>query len=542
MLGRLLPVVCFLIISGIIAIYRFNEIVNSRSFGWDSAAFLENGAVYAGIPQYNQAFDPTRPPVLPALLSLAFRITGPNVIDGYVFSGILYFVAMLGGFLLAREIMNPWLAILPAVSYGLAPMVIEWGGIVYSNVEGVAIGALGLALFVYAVKYRSSFYLLALPLLFLAPLTRYTLGIILFVAIAYALAYKAKGGSLKPSSPHSFSVGLGIGIVAIATFGSIWIAYPLSHGYTLSALFPSAGKVNPFTSTLGHFYWTVNLPNELGSGAYMYIMATALIITCAYIIFSPVASSRNRAIEESNYESGLVISPGITRSLSGYPRVSKASRKTPSTNPLVYALLFWFLAVFLFYSIAWSYYDPRYSVEFIFPGLILAYWGIDRALSGVFRHFASSRDGFREERGAYSLKIAAVLFIVLLVGGGIGFFAAQSGIGVVQNTPVVDTSLNAGMRQAASWVKANVPTSARLEGDWYTFLWWYLPNYTILEAPAAYQLSSNQSYTNWVKSIYASNVSYVIYSNGEAINVPSQFQQVFRSNVSGVTVYKVVGN
>lgn len=538
-LGRILPVACFLIVSAIISIYRFDEVSSSQSFGWDSGSFLENGAVYAGLTQYNQAYDPTRPPVLPVLLSLAFRITGPSVMDGYLLSGILYFVAMLACYLLAREIMNPWLAVLPAISYGLAPMVIEWGGIVYSNVEGVAIAALGLATFVYAVKYRSSFYLIALPLMFLAPLTRYTLGIILFVAVIYILSYKAKGGTLKPRSPYNFSVGVGIAIVAIGAVGTIWIAYPLSHGYNLTSLFPSAGNVNPFTSPLGHFYWAFNLPNELGSGMYMYVIAATLIITCTYIFFSPILSSGNQNLAESDYQFSLASTPGITRSLTSYSAPSATIRKAETINPLVYALLFWFVGLFLFYSIAWSYYDPRYSVEFIFPGLILAFWGIDRALTAISRQVTGRRMAFGEVSGSNSLKMIASIIIVLLIVAGVGLLVAQSGMVVVQNTPVVDTSLNAGMRQAASWVKTNVPISARLEGDWYTFLWWYLPNYTILEAPAAYQLTSNQSYTNWVKSIYTSNVSYVIYSNSAAINVPPQFQPVFRSNVSGVTVFKV---
>ena len=136
-------------------------------------------------------------------------------------------------------------------------------------------------------------------------------------------------------------------------------------------------------------------------------------------------------------------------------------------------------------------------------------------------------------------KIIAVILIVLLVGSMLSFFVAQSGASVVANTPVVDTSLNAGMRQAAAWVKANVPLNARLEGDWYTFLWWYLPNYSILEAPASYQLQTSHDYTTWLNSIYAANVSYVIYSNPTAIDVPPQFQPVFTSNVSGVTVFQV---
>ncbi|MGI0091084.1 MAG: glycosyltransferase family 39 protein [Nitrososphaerales archaeon] len=498
---------CFLIVSYSLSIYRFLEIASSHSFGWDSAAFLQNGAIYAGYLQYQQGYDPTRPPVLPVVLSLMFRVTGPSVYSGYLLSGLLYFLAMTGAYLLARKIMNPWLAILPALTYGVAPMVIEWGGIVYSDVEGIAIASLGLAVFVSASKNVSGRYLflLAIPLLMLAPLTRYALGIIFVPALIYLAA---SGNARSVLRSRSLYAGLGIGMVLLLLLSLDWIGYPLSHGYHLSSLTPTPQTLNPFSSPLAHYFFVHNFANSLGTGFYGDLLAVAFIASAVCSLVFLITGSLRRP---------------------GQSEEKKKKKKLVSADPLVYSLIAWFVILFVYYSWFWPYSDLRYSIEFIMPVIILAFWGIGRVL-GSFYSFAN--------RHSSQGMIAASILVLIVVVSVFTLLEVQSGAYVIENTPVVDTALNAGIRQAVAWVESNVPTNVHIQADWYTFLWWYMPQYYVTTAPASYQLVTSSDYRGWLNTISQNNVGYVIYSNPNAINVPQEFHPVFNAS-DGVVVFRV---
>ena len=213
-----------------------------------------------------------------------FRASGPSAFDGYVISGLLYFLAMLGAYLLARQMMNPWLAILPAISYGVAPMVVEWGGVIYSDVEGVALASLGLAVFAYASKVEEKGYLflIGIPLLFLAPLTRYALGIIFIPALVFLLV---SGRTLRVLRSGWLYAGLGLAILMFMALSIDWIGYPLSHGYNLRDLVPAPQALNPFLSPQGHRFFFDNFATFLGHGFYGYLIAAAFVVSATFALF-----------------------------------------------------------------------------------------------------------------------------------------------------------------------------------------------------------------------------------------------------------------
>lgn len=518
-----------------ISLSRFIEVYDSQSIGWDSASFLANGAAYAGDTIYNQAFDPTRPPVIPVILSLMFRVTGPSASDGYILSGLLYFLAILGCYFLAREIMNPWLALLPAASYGLAPMVVEWAGIVYSNVEGTAIAALGLATFSFGIRTKKAWCLfLTLPLFVIATLSRYTMGVVIFAAIIYLITSKSARETLKKQWKH-LAGGLALASVVFFALATYWLGFPSRLGIGLANLFPAPQQPNPFQSPRGRAFFAVSLPAELGIGRYGILMTFVFIASSAYalvLVYLLAKSSRigkNKAAIRINQESMVRKNEYGVDNENGD---ETQERLKLGVDPLVYALLTWFFMLFVYYSLIWPYYDPRYSVEFVMPALILAYWGVSKVLSRIYRLGA-------EAKTRRFLKVTVTFLVVALI---VFVFSAEmfaSSTAVIESTPVIDSSVSAGFREATGWIKANVPQDAHIEGDWYTFLQWYLPQYNITAAPVPYQLQTYSQYQSWLSSIANNGISYVVYSDPSAIQIPPELHPVFTSSVGDVVVFSV---
>lgn len=484
-----LSAIIFLVLAIALTVAKFVRVDSTQALGWDSAGFLSNGAVYAGFTQYQQGYDSTRPPLLPIILALFFKVTGPSVIDGYVLSAVLYFLAVIGAYLIAREIMNPWIAVLPAVSYGLAPMVVYWSGIVYSDVEGVALASLGLATFIIATNsQRGRLFALSIPLLFLAPLTRYALGIIFVPVLIYAFT---TGNTRRILTNSWFRAGLVIAFVIVLMIGAVWVGYPLTHDVPLIHLFPVPQALNAYTNPQGHLFFLYNFAASLGYDGYGYILALAFTASIAF---------------------ALITFPSARKQQSSNNRVR-------TTHAAVFALFAWFIILFLYYSWYWPYFDLRYSIEYILPVIVLAYWGLNLLIHSL-------------NQSKRSLRILGTLILIVMIG-----LTVQSAV-VAQTTPTVDPGLNAGFKQAATWIVSNVPASDHIQADWYTYLRWYLPQYNVSIAPAAYQLQTGGDYQNWLVTIGQENVQYVVYSDPAQISVPSSFQPVYYAS-DGVVVFKV---
>jgi 4-amino-4-deoxy-L-arabinose transferase-like glycosyltransferase len=527
-LRSLSSLIILMFIAASIAVYRFIVVSNSQSFGWDSAAFMEKAAVFAGFGQYQQGFEPGRPPFLPIVLSFLFRLTGPIAYDAYLLSGVLYFFAILGGYLLAREIMNPFLAIAPAVSFAFAPMVIMWEGIMYSNVEGVAVASIALPILAFSTKPgKNMFYLLAVPLLALAPLTRFTMGIVWIAALVYLVT---SGNVRKILSDRYFRLGAALAFAIGLAISLPWIRVTLLLGFPALTIFPSPSELNPFQSSLGKAFFPLNFPNEVGVGVYGYLITALFVFSLIYSIARLVYSAISR--RKTTYVDTTRISTlrSYGNSTSGFQSTDPRNRVLVRKNAMISALLTWFMLLFLYYVLLWPYDDLRYSIEFILPALILSYFFLGECVTYLYHY---------TRRSASKLPISASIAVIAIVLFAIAILATQSAVTVNQNTPVVDTGISSGMRQAASWVSSNLAPGTKIEADWYTFGRWYLPNYNVSVAPSAYQLIGPANYQSWQSTIAATHISYVIYSIPSEINVPSNFHVVFTSSNREIVVYKI---
>jgi 4-amino-4-deoxy-L-arabinose transferase-like glycosyltransferase len=487
-----------LVSASLIAFHKFIEVSQASSLEWDSGSFLTNAAVYAGYNQYQQALDPTRPPVIPFLLSLAFRVIGPNLTAGYVESAAFYVLALVGCFLIAKEMMNPAFAALASLSFGLAPFVFQWSGILLSDVEGVGVAAFALAILIVSSKRNKRLLLWALPLLILAPLTRYSQAVILLVAIAYLIAARKNDWILDH---YEFYYGFGLSILVFAIFGGQWVSYPFTHHTTIAVLFPTPGSVSPFQSSLGSAFYAVHFTKFLGLGFYGDLLALIFGVTSIYV---------------------------LARIFQGKPN---------SINPISLALIVWFLAMFTYYSVGWPYSDSRYSIEFVMPVIILSFYG----LSLVVERAKPVALGLTEKVPRGNFAPYAIAMSLILLTMSISFY--PSGYVVMNSTPPQEANLNAGLKAVAAWMQSNIPTSDKVESNWYTLMWWYAPNYSISPAPLNYQLSSESSYAYWQKTLASNRIAYVVYIDPTPA-IQSQMPMLhtafsYTSSQANVVVYSV---
>jgi hypothetical protein len=476
------------------AFIRFESVLSAFSLEWDSALFLSNGAAYAGFGEFARALDPTKPPVVPFLLSLIFRITGPSQSAGYALSISLYFLAIVGCFLLAKRLLGSWIAIFAATSFAAAPYVLEWSGIILANVEAAGIAALALAIFFSATESgRVKLFLVAIPIALIACLTQFSMTALIPGIIIYLFASHKQDWILDN---YEFYYAFGVSIVVFAIFGGQWIAYPLIHHTTISVIFPKLQASGPLSLSTGPAVYLSGFPSQLGVGAYGFFLTFFFLVSL------------------------LIVAYKI------------ATRKAREVNPIVLCILTWFFVLLVYYMMLWPSKDIRYSVEYQIPVTILAFWPFSLFFKRVNSNwFRSLRSG--------SIIFLCLLFAFLLVTGYLEF---QSASFTLASTPVPETPINEGIRQAAVWLLANVPANTRIESNWYTLVWWYAPEYNTTAAPLSYQLQSSTDFAYWSSTLSNNSIDYVVYVQPSAsVSHFSKLSALWTSQNGIVTIFAVNG-
>jgi 4-amino-4-deoxy-L-arabinose transferase-like glycosyltransferase len=169
-----------IIISVTIPLIKFSLI--SHILRWDSCAFLNNAMWFAG---YNIEPEIERPPFLPYIISIGFRIFGIIDIVAFIISAFFYMLAILGCYKILSMFFNPKYSLVGAIAFAITPPVYEWGGIIYTHVEVVALMIWTLLTLVKALTVNKKYLYISIPLFGLCFLTRYSGFLILFSIIAY---------------------------------------------------------------------------------------------------------------------------------------------------------------------------------------------------------------------------------------------------------------------------------------------------------------------------------------------------------------------
>jgi len=413
---RLLGTIAAVCVTFALALVKYSAVTSYTSFDYqDGAAFLYNAAYLAGLHSSFLIID-GYPPAFPLLLSLLFRVNGPAIADGWALSIALFFVSMVACFWISRRMMNPYFAVMASVSFGLSPQVYEWAGMIITNVEGVAIAATAFAALVYATRANKWIYLVGFPLVALASLTRFTMITVIIPAAIYLVLERS-----RVRQKLRFVLG---GLIMFALTAVIvsyqWIATAISQNDVGELLPPPLTGQN----TLGGTYYVVHFATDLAPGVYGVILSALFVCSVGYIAYETFRKK--------------------------YSRI----------DPAIYALLAWFLALFLYYSLLWPSPALRYSLDFAMPVMILGFWFLSKVF-GVLRSQINSKAGKSKPYLALLLVAAVVI--------GTSYPAFASAVYVTTTPPYSYqpdySQLNVGVSQAYAWLQGNVNSSVRIAAN-----------------------------------------------------------------------------
>ncbi len=148
-----------MLITLIVVVLVYYRVLVQMEIGpvWDTYDFLSNAMYFAG-----QGFgyaDLTRPPLLPFLTSLLFRL-------GFVYESTIYYVdasflvfSAIGLYLFFRIKFEPLLSFLGSLFFATFPLVILFAGIGLSDIPSVSLCIWALYTTILAVKKNSKFFL-----------------------------------------------------------------------------------------------------------------------------------------------------------------------------------------------------------------------------------------------------------------------------------------------------------------------------------------------------------------------------------------------
>ncbi|MGC9516568.1 MAG: glycosyltransferase family 39 protein [Methanomicrobiales archaeon] len=152
---------------------------------WDAFDFLANAKYFAG--QGFGYIDPNRPPFLSFLTSLIFRASYDSEVAIFIVDGILFFIGVLGLYLLFNLRFKPIISFIGSLFYMSFPVILLWAGAGYTDVASTSISIWAIFFTVLAVKRDNRFFYVAFPIFTLAFFTRFASALIIFPIILYLL-------------------------------------------------------------------------------------------------------------------------------------------------------------------------------------------------------------------------------------------------------------------------------------------------------------------------------------------------------------------
>jgi 4-amino-4-deoxy-L-arabinose transferase-like glycosyltransferase len=176
--------VILIIIVTLIMYYRVKVQIDMGPM-WDTYDFLSNALLFAG--KGTGYSDLTRPPLLPFLTSLFFRLG--YISEGTIFAldGVFLVFGVTGLYLLFKQRFNDVESFVGSLLFATFPVVILFSGAGLSDIPSVSLSIWAFYFTVLAVKKNSKFFYLSFLFAMLAFLTRYTAGLIIFPIFLYLL-------------------------------------------------------------------------------------------------------------------------------------------------------------------------------------------------------------------------------------------------------------------------------------------------------------------------------------------------------------------
>lgn len=188
--SNLLNWICLSILLLTVSLVVYYRIKMQISIGpfWDTYAYLSNALEYAGMGTGYTELD--RPPFLPFLTSLLFRLGFISEVAIYLVEGLLFIFGVIGLYIFFKLRFNPVECLAGALVFVSFPITLAWLGVGYVDLSAVSLSIWALYTTVLAVNRNPKFFYLAFPLAMMAFLTRFTAGFIVFPMILYIIMGK----------------------------------------------------------------------------------------------------------------------------------------------------------------------------------------------------------------------------------------------------------------------------------------------------------------------------------------------------------------
>lgn len=270
-----------LILTLIIGLITYNCFLIQTTIGpvWDTYDLLSEAAFLAG--QNVGYYDLIRPPLIPFLTSLLFRVVGLSTWPIMLIDGLIFILGTVGLFLFLKLRFDNLTSFLGALLFSTFPLVLTFVCSGLTDTATVCISIWALLFTVLAVKKDSRWFYLSFPVAMLAFLTRFAAALIIFPMFLFMLI------NLE-GIKHRKYIFIGISISLIFLIPVLWLFY-VNFGnplYTFLNFFSSSsGTVSAETELLysynpDFFYFLKAMPSLMGPQA----MGVVLVIFLGLLI------------------------------------------------------------------------------------------------------------------------------------------------------------------------------------------------------------------------------------------------------------------
>lgn len=254
------------ILTSIVSFITYNCFQIQINIGpvWDTYDLMSSAALMAG--KEIGYFDLLRPPFLPFLTSIYFRLDGLAMWSIAAIDGIIFIFGVVGLYLFFKLRFNALTSFLGALIFATFPIILTYVGAGFTDTPSVCIAIWALLLTVLAVKKDSRLFYLAFPIAMLAFLTRFTMALLIFPIFLYLLINWEKINGLKHlrdiviGMVISFSLLIPV-VMFYANFGSP--IYPFLDFFGSSSGASAAGGMH-FAYNPDFFYFIKLLPSLIG--------------------------------------------------------------------------------------------------------------------------------------------------------------------------------------------------------------------------------------------------------------------------------------
>ena len=448
---------------------------------WDTYDFLSNALFFTG--KSSGYMDLNRPPLLPFLTSIFFRLGAVSEATIFILDGLFLVFGVIGVYLFLKLRFNELTSFLGGLLFATFPIVTLFSGAGLSDIPSVSISIWAIYFTVLAVKKNSKYFYISFLFAMLAFLTRYTAGLIIIPILFYLLINKNWFKNIK-------DICIGV-LISVLPLIPVLLFFNQVFGnafYSFQSFFSSSGRsgiTNGITNNFFYqpdlFFYLKKLFIYLGPGG----LAIILIILSGIIIHIAMRNHEIKkgfkrtlsklTVDNDKNEVLIILILGLIfvvsfsyvhfiiseiifflLSLTGYNMLKKLEIPFMDLNVL---FLLWFMTFLIFHSI-YTIKDDRYFVTMVMPITYFLVLGLNEI---------SSRLNYKIRNINISTILSAILIIFLLVST-VNYVSNIPNENVLTKEKVDCTVL------ASNWLKNYDPEYENkiIYADYSSYFSWYL--------------------------------------------------------------------